>query len=307
VSSSLKLAWTAPPECPQGWAVQQEVSRLLGPNPEMSQTIRISGTLVVEGPGRHRLVLTTVVNGSIGERTLVGGSCETLSDAAALTIALILNPDFRPPEPEHPPERVPRQQRFAKTLPPASTSDDLSPPPPQARPSGTPWTLWVLPQFGVEFGSLSEPTTELGLGLALRKGAAHAELGVDVAPFVHVDSPGHEGAGATAWKLTMTSLVCYDVTTTAWRVAPCAGLSFRRVEGKGLGVVEPRKDVIHWLSPAAGLTVTRVVRRNLGLRLEGLAFVSPRRPSASLESGESIYRPELLGLRALVGVEVQAF
>jgi hypothetical protein len=96
--------------------MQAEVLRLAG--------TRGVGPLAAEGVIEQRentwyLTLTTTFEGASGERRLQAGSCRALTEAAALTLALILNPETEVPRaapgepaPPHPaPEAAPLRVR----------------------------------------------------------------------------------------------------------------------------------------------------------------------------------------------------
>ncbi|MGE0790785.1 MAG: hypothetical protein AB7S26_34240 [Sandaracinaceae bacterium] len=92
----LAFAWTAPPECPTRERVLDEIARLLGGE------IPDGDPLIVEGaaradPAGFALTLRTRAQGEDGAaldgtRELDGASCDELSDAAALVVALMIDP-----------------------------------------------------------------------------------------------------------------------------------------------------------------------------------------------------------------------
>jgi len=82
---ALHLAWTAPPECPDGTELTSRVHRLLGGGVK-SQLTATTDVMLSGGVYRARLRLSTA-DGS-GERLLESRQCDTLADSVALVIAL---------------------------------------------------------------------------------------------------------------------------------------------------------------------------------------------------------------------------
>jgi hypothetical protein len=117
----LGLAWQAPAGCPSPAEVEAQFVRLLGGETRLPSGKHIDATAVVRSsaPDRWSLELATVLDGAPGRRNLTGDSCASVSSAAALILALmidpaaaeraILAPPARPPEPAHaaPPPATP--------------------------------------------------------------------------------------------------------------------------------------------------------------------------------------------------------
>lgn len=90
---TLALGWDAPEVCPEGDSIREEVTRLLGGAiPEQDESVQAHGVMT-EVEGAFRLTLSTSVGDVEGERTLEGESCEELGQAAALILALMIDPE----------------------------------------------------------------------------------------------------------------------------------------------------------------------------------------------------------------------
>src|SRR4051812_12285031 len=97
----LELHWSAPAECPDRERVVARVEELVGRMPEGKHTLVATGA-VTKAP-RYTLSLTI---GDAPARVMSGDDCDKLADAAALVIALDIDPDALsrpPPEPPPPP------------------------------------------------------------------------------------------------------------------------------------------------------------------------------------------------------------
>jgi hypothetical protein len=122
----LVLDWTAPAdECPTGEDVVRDVTRLVGPieRPRKHEPLKAEARLSRSADGRWHVRIRTL-GPTGGERTLEAASCQALAKAAALVLALRLNPKLlsSPPPPEPPPPPPPP--------PPAPTPPPAPPPPP---------------------------------------------------------------------------------------------------------------------------------------------------------------------------------
>jgi hypothetical protein len=86
----LKLAWSAPAQCPTDQAVLGEMQRILGGPPSRAASAKADVEQL--GPQRWREHLTTEVESVVGERTLDADSCDGLVAATALILAWTIDP-----------------------------------------------------------------------------------------------------------------------------------------------------------------------------------------------------------------------
>lgn len=89
----LELTWEGLPACPTGDAIEGEVARLVGGTLPEGAPIRATGRASEREGGGYTLVLTTDVEGARGERTLDAERCDELAAAAALILALMIDPE----------------------------------------------------------------------------------------------------------------------------------------------------------------------------------------------------------------------
>lgn len=88
----LTLEWSGAPECPDRATIHREVLRL-------AQLTAVSlhhgaATARVQRQGaKYQLSLHAELDGVSGQREFDGQSCDSVADAAVLTLALMLNPD----------------------------------------------------------------------------------------------------------------------------------------------------------------------------------------------------------------------
>lgn len=92
--SQIDLTWVAPDSCPDlGW-VNSEIERLLGrPLGSVKEPrTQAAATVAQLGPQKWRLKLVTLQNNKGGERELYAEQCQPLARAAALILALGVDP-----------------------------------------------------------------------------------------------------------------------------------------------------------------------------------------------------------------------
>ncbi len=115
-AAQLAIEWDVPAtECPTVDAVRGEVTRLLGGAVPADLALEARAVATRAG-GRWTLRLRTVMDGTEGERVIEGDACAPLADAAALVLALMIDPEAvaanavveaPPEEPAPPPDPAP--------------------------------------------------------------------------------------------------------------------------------------------------------------------------------------------------------
>jgi len=86
------LEWAAPEGCPDGAYVEREVHRLLGDASAGSPYMQARAQVRQEKSGRWHIELRTMGRQGPGVRTVTAESCPALADAAALILALAIDP-----------------------------------------------------------------------------------------------------------------------------------------------------------------------------------------------------------------------
>ncbi|HVR63379.1 MAG TPA: hypothetical protein VMU50_15870, partial [Polyangia bacterium] len=140
VAPELSLTWQAPAGCPDGGDVEAQFARLLGGAGRAPAAKHLTATATVQpaAAGRWTLRLETALDGVPGQRALEGDSCWTVASAAALILALTIDPNATAaPEPA-------REEPGARAAPMVAIAP---PPPPEPAPR------WRLRPFARAFGS----------------------------------------------------------------------------------------------------------------------------------------------------------
>jgi hypothetical protein len=254
-----ELSWQAPQNCPDGTAVTHEVLELVaGAASDASKPVIVaSGSVVADREG-FGLVLTIRDAEGAHVRRLEAPSCDELGHAAALIVALAINPALlathsdpggdspsgtavHPPNtaatPAAPSERplavAPRERLLAApalSAPFTARNTETTPDTTPAEPLR--WRLGLS-----EFVALRTlPGTNLGTALfgalhwrALRLETSASQLRAEVA----ANKPN---AGAAFALYRFAAKGCWLTPPGKWAFGPCAGAEIGLVHGRGYGV-----------------------------------------------------------------------
>jgi len=274
----LELAWVAPPGCPASAAVRTEVLELARVDRKASSRLRANG-VVRRSDHTWQLELTTEFDGLSGERALSASSCRALTDAAILTLALILNPDVE--------RRVSEPTRT-----------------PPGEDESAPLHVVLSGRAGFQLGVLEELGPDFALGAGLSLGSASLWAYAGFAPPQNARVTGSSGPGGRIWAGSASLLGCWDFSTET-PFGPCAGADFTRVEGDGISVANPERAVTYWASGQLGLRAGVRLGAFVTLRLEGFALLPAQRPSLFLEGVGRVLRPEPIGGKLHAGADFQ--
>jgi hypothetical protein len=135
----LSLSWAIPPGCPPAAAVEAEFVRLLGgpTRTPSSKRIKVQGRVRRLAQDRWSVQLETDIDGAKGHRQLEGDSCPSITAAAALILALTIDPDAASRAPASRAESLVQQSATTPSpsrSAPAAAARSLPPSPPQSPP-----------------------------------------------------------------------------------------------------------------------------------------------------------------------------
>jgi hypothetical protein len=297
---ALELTWEAPQGCPDLGTERAEISRRVGDIGRRvpSAPIAAEGT-IQRDPSGYRLLLRTRVGDTRGERVLTGENCRELATAAALVLALLLNPEAAPSLDPEPAPAVPTPTPTPTPIP--MPPSPKSPPSSVRRPSGL--------GCGVDAVLARGVLPSLAGGLVGRffyqRGLVMAA--VQVAGFLPQteSAPVLPGASARFYRLESALEVCAG-TSSDRRLGGmlCFGGAAVRLHGQSAGVSAPGTATAYWwegsLAAAGSLRVTASVRLRLATELRGLGS----RPDFVIVGLGSTYRPAPLSGRSTLGIDV---
>jgi len=287
----LDIDWRAPTGCPDRNAIRRYVEEMLGNGePAMSSLSARGGVLRLANDRWTADLALRTSTGSESTRSFEGPTCESVSRAAALVMALSLHPNEPPPSPPaNPSERDARSferpiaGRFARPSISASGVIDVGMTPTPAY--GGALTLAASPFAGIRW-ELS------GAYFAPNRGTlpedAHLGANVSMAAF------GLRG--------------CYPVVDAAVSVAPCIGAGLDSLRASGFGSRAANNDAIAATTHIeAGGIILWNFTEFAAARLAVLGVTPLARPEFVIDVADgrsTIYRPTPVALRASVGLEL---
>ncbi len=264
--------------------MRSEVLQLTGP--EAGAAHHLSANITVRRIDRFSwsLSLDTIFDGITGERTLSAGSCESLAEAAALTLALMLNPQLAPPSPPSP------------ATPPKPVGLVAS----QRQTSGRRWTLGV--EGGVVAGVVATATSSFGVSTGLALGRLSVRLLASATPPQDLSSATDPRVGGRLWTATVSGLGCWGPRFGPVTPAACVGFDGTRIHGHGVGVLHPRDATAYWNAAELAARVELRAAKSILIELGVTGLLPLTRPDLYLEAIASVSRPAAFGIRGWGGV-----
>jgi len=310
----IDLNWLAPEPCPAKAEFLAAIARMLGDQVTMEHTLFANVVIAQPSGTSYQLTLTTRLDGISGQRVLEGRACKVVADAAAVTIALLLNPDLRvptAPEPSDKPSNPP--------LDPAQKTASIDEPAPVALPDAAPkeapsqepvpaisphrrWYGILSTQIGLQLGVLphASPLFSIGVG-AGRERAVIGAMGSYSPPQDAMLAPS---LGGRLWTASVGVRGCWFWTTRSPRLSNCLGAELTRLHGLGTGVTKVREGVTYWFSPTLSADADFALLGRLWLRLSAAAMVPLTRPDTHLDDIGTVQQPAKVAGRADAGLVV---
>lgn len=301
-SLPIDLGWEGPESCARSDDIDRDVRRFLG-DATISEalppiTARVSVSENPDASFEVRMVTTSGADTS--ERALHTETCEEARDLVAFLLALLIDPNARPPsQPAAVADPAP-----PKTPPPAPPVRS-----PAARPSSEtkPPPRWLLGiSASAELGTLPGASVggELRTGVLVSGWSVEARANAWVPR--RAESESVPGAGGEFSLLDASLLGC--LRGAPWEgplLQGCAGPALLFLEGEGYGVQTPDEEDALFAAAAAEAALLVALSSHLSLRSALGVLVPFRRPTFAIHGVGTIHRPSALSARASVGIEAQ--
>lgn len=317
----VRLDWRAPDGCPGGAEVRAAVDRLLG-GAVSGAPVDVDAE-VARGDGGFTLTLTA----GESERTLRGSTCRELADAAALIVAMMVDPraalaNGPSPEPEPlpaPDEPELSQKALASSLaepepgreapvpltaprraggPHDSIEDDA--------PEATPLRWHVAAAAVVEGGSVPGVGVGPALTVGLDVGPARLEAHGRYLPGSRGSVSNHDTASGDVSLLAAGARACLIALEGGVEGGPCAGLEAGSMRAEGHGISSPGEASALWAAATVGGWLTVELAPWLGLRAEVRGAIPVNRPAFVIDGVEGeVHRPAPVAGHASIGAEVR--
>ncbi len=276
-----------------------EVSRLVATTP--AEPLRARAVVSRRGRGSYEVVLE-LAGAAQGVRTLRARTCESVARAAALIIALAIDPQAaavvseEPAEPEPEPPGPPPE--------PAPATPVTADRPPAVRNAPPPRSAFT-PRGLVFLGFLGEkallprlaPGAELGGGLAWR--FVRTDLSLGVVPRGTATLAGHPDVSADFTLAFLSLRGCAGYAGESATLLGCAAVRGSRIWARGKGASPSFSEAAHVPSLEPGILFRTPGGRGIGVEASANLVVPLRRPRFVILDGETereLFRPAALGV-----------
>jgi hypothetical protein len=283
--SAVELDWDAPAECPNGPSVTAEVERILAGSPGRSSRLRVQGTVSRTPQDKWHVELSLRGTELEAKRGLEGPNCAAVAEAAALVIALAINPEVERPTPPPKPETTqesratpPQMPTFAGPAISIGATGDSG-----TVPDGT---VGLEGNFGWTLGNVH---TELSGTYFLERRGTLAE---------------RDDVGATFRLGDMSLRGCYQFARDRLAFGPCVDVGLQWTRAQGFGPIASR--TVSGVTPAIGgaMGAEWLISRYFVpyARLGGVVPLA--RPEFAVQGMGYVHRAAVVAFRGTVGFEV---
>jgi hypothetical protein len=281
----IAISWNAPDECPAAEELKAEIRRVAGNVPPPPEPLAADITVRRGAGSGWVLTLATRAGTRAGERRLAGADCAELMRAAALVVALMINP---------------QASLLAEPPPPPP------PPPPPSPPPSEPERHFALgADVLVDSGALPAFAPGVGLRFAVGVATLSAEIRASVFMSASTASTNDANAGGNFSLADGSAAVCARAIHEEV-VSPgvCAGASIVRMHGTGYGVGYPGEASAWWSAALAEANLRGRVGSRNAVRLAAQMVVPIGRPSFDLAGVGHVFEPAAIWLRGTLGWEL---
>lgn len=310
VEPTVDLRWDAPPECGPSEELIARIEILLGRplGQPGDPNLEVAGRVVVEGEG---LVLVLEFHQPVARiRELRGRTCVELRDAAAVVLAVTVDPLVPLTEETEETEETDGTERTDAIAETEET--EVEPPEPEPEPEPTP-ALDRAVQIegslrvagGIHYGALPGVAGGPSLAVGLRWRVLRAEL---VGGFWSSRSARFEQApevGANVSFGWVAPRVCGVPATPRVSFPLCAGVEIGGMRGAGFGTPGARVRTLPWIAAEVGAAVSVGLPGPLALWLGVDGVVPLVRPGFTVAGLGELHRVPAFAVQALVGLEIR--
>ena len=319
------LEWDAPADCPTAADVREAIDRTL-PDTVADASIIVARARVAAAASQWRLELELDDRGRAGTRVLEASSCLELANAAALIVAIAVDPDVllhgsapevreleseaeaidslvpapdaRQPSPR---ESVAETAREGPDETDAVASESS---PPAEGSSKSRLSFGARALAGASVGILPNATASLELAFALSGTGWRAEIGAAYWTPTTADSRIADVGGR--FQLGAAVLRGCGVPSVRRLGFPlCLALDLGGVHGRGVGELDARRAVAPWVALRPGAALRWAVLPRLALWVGGDVVVPLTQVRFHTDRTPELFRLGAVGGTAVVGIEVR--
>jgi hypothetical protein len=335
---NLSIDWQAPADCPGERELRGSVENLLGAAPEaaLASSMRVSARVRSASASAYRLTLRIESAAESGERSLDAASCAPLAEAAALLVAMAIDPRVAarpalsativspaPPAsaaplvspaasgsaPSSAPKAAPRPRPRRAPLPIAESDAAVETRELGASPSATRDLRNTLGVAGaITLGDLPNPALGVRARWAQALGPYRLALGLGYFGNQRVERAANpspdERWGVSLWLFELDTQGCYEQDLAGFALGPCAGIGLRGFRARGLGADRVNSSFVVVPEAVLGGVGRYSLTRELGVFLNVGARFVPVAPSFVVERRGEVFQPATIGASFDLGIEV---
>ncbi len=301
-TARVDLEWHAPPGCPDRVRILRAIERLVA---EGKSTHFVRARVWVEQLSSHRFQVRIQMPGSgAAERVIQGQACEALSQAAALIIALAIDPEAAAmsPQPAPPPPTPPAEPAAPKPKAPkaAIVRSERRPtkPPAQTEPDGV--ETFLTTGIAGERAFMPRVAAGVALGAGLQIAWLRPSLNLSFFP----QSSRQVGTVGAEFRLAaLEARLCAVPFDFQLGVQACVGLRGHRLWAKGIDVPNAEQHATTIMAGIVGAELRFPQHSLLAAQLGANAVLPFSRPSFEIENlAEPIFRPNAIGMRGTLSL-----
>jgi hypothetical protein len=308
---ALTLEWEAPPGCPGARATLDRIESLLGDSPGARERVQARGSVRRSDRGVWELSLETAQSAQRFERSVRAESCEEVTEAGALIIALAIAPNLssggsqfvelarQPESSESPSPKPPATVAPTPEEPARSTEGARADAESRAKRAAA---LRVVAAALCDVGTLPRPALGAELGAALSLRPLYVEVVGTVLPDARETIADDRGGDISL--LGGGVRVCYAAQGGRLSGRACAGAEFGRLQGTGVGASWSVSQDVFWSAGRVGVAGSYAFSSALALRAGIEALVPVSRPEFILENVGPVHQPAAVAGRLAVGLEL---
>jgi len=305
------LLWNVPSGCPNAGWLRENVERHLsvGKGNER-QSVAVDGRISGNEDNGWALDLSITDARGSGTRRLEAATCEELAEAAALIVAISIDPNLAETESEPPVDDAQPPAAASEEQPasPAPWDSPLEPvllerETPEPRP---PFRLGLRAMGGMDMNVLSSVGPTVGLAF----GVLWPRWRVDLTGSYWTPTEGTAealddvGGVFQLWAAGLRAARVLHAGTFEFPLA--VGLELGAMHGRGQGDgLRGDQAAALWSAAVAGAGAAWVAKRFLALWLQVDGIVAMSRPEFETDQGTLVYRTSAGGARLMAGVEAR--
>jgi hypothetical protein len=309
----VEVRWEAPPECVQRDELVERVEILLGrPLAQAGDPdLEVEGRIEAAGQG---FVMSLQFQRPVERvRELRGATCVELRDAAAVVLAVTIDPfvplaeiPSDPPEPEPEPEPEPVEPEPVEPEP-VEPEPELTEPERTAPELRRQRELGFLLRVagGVQVRALPSVAGGPSLAVGLRWRSLRAELVGAWWQGAQTQFPEVPAVGATLSLGWVAPRLCGVLRAGRVGFPLCGGVELGGMRGAGFGTPGARTQTLIWVAAELGGAMTIELGRSMALWVGVDGVVPLARPGFSIIGLGELHRAPPIAVQALLGLEIR--